>query len=115
MSSIIVVPDVPVGDPAGMQELADALKSAASSLGSIAGDVSGLPGGMVFEGPAGDRFRGRMQTDGSSLTDAAHRLSDDATRLAGAIADVERQLAARAAAIQKLHEQAPNAVLKELP
>ncbi len=115
MSSIIVVPPMPVGNPDGMEELAGVLDRVAAQLGSLADHVDGLPGGMVFDGPAGDRFRAKVHTDGSRMTTVGGRLKDDAGRLKSAAADVRRQIAAREAALQRLREEHPTAVFKELP
>ena len=104
--SPIVIPPMPVGDPAGMRELASVCRSAASALGALGDDVTAIPKQMTFEGPAADAFQGRMQGLGSQVTSAAQQLQEYAGKLEGAAADVERQIAARNAVLQQLAEEA---------
>ena len=115
MTSIIIVPPMPVGNPDGMEELAGTLDRIAAQLGSLGDHVNGLPGGMTFDGPAGERFRAKVHDDGARLTNVAARLKDDAGRLKSAAADVRRQIAAREAALQRMREEHPTAAFKELP
>jgi hypothetical protein len=103
--SSIVVPPMPVGDPVGMRELATLCKGAAATLGPLADDVTALPKQLTFEGPAADAFQGRMQSLGSRVSAAAQQLQDFAGRLESAAAEVERQLAARDAALRQLAEE----------
>jgi hypothetical protein len=110
MSSVIVIPPVPEGDPAGMQELAAVCKLAAGTLAFLGLDVSGAPKGMTFEGPAGAAFAERMQTFGSRLSSSAEQLQDYASRLDAAAAEVLRLLADRQRALEALAEQQARAV-----
>lgn len=103
--SSIVIPPMPVGDAAGMRELASVCKSAAALLGPLGDDVNALPKQMTFEGPAADDFQGRMGLLSSHVSSAARELQDYAGRLESAAAEVERQIAARNAALQQLAEQ----------
>jgi uncharacterized protein YukE len=114
MSSIIVIPPMPVGDPVGMKELAELCKTVAATLGPLAEDVTALPKQMTFEGPAADAFQSRMQGFGTRIGSAAHELQSYAARLDSAVAEVERRIAERNAAIQRLLEE-QHAVLKVLP
>ncbi|HEX9379908.1 MAG TPA: hypothetical protein VF891_00290 [Gaiellaceae bacterium] len=115
MSSIVVIPPLPVGDPVGMKELAGLCKDVAGTLGSLGEDVTAIPKQMTFEGPAADAFQARMQSAGSQVTSAAHQLQDYAGRLESAAAEVMRQIAERNAALQKLAEEQRATVLKVLP
>jgi hypothetical protein len=115
MSSTIVIPPMPVGDPAGMRELADLCKSAAGVLGPLGDDVSALPKQMTFEGPAAEAFGGRMHSYGSRIATGAHELQDFAGRLESAAAEVERQIAERNAALQRLAEEQRAAALRAGP
>ena len=103
--SSIVIPPMPVGDPVGMRELASVCKTAASTLGPLGDDVGALPKQMTFEGPGADAFQGRMQSLGSRISSAAHQLQDFAGRLESAATEVERQIAAREAALRQLAEE----------
>jgi uncharacterized protein YukE len=105
MSSTIVIPPMPVGDAAGMRELAEVCKSVASTLGALADDVTASPKQMTFEGPAADAFTSRMSSYGSRVSSAAHELQDFAGRLERAAAEVERLIAERNAALQRLAEE----------
>jgi uncharacterized protein YukE len=113
MSSIVVIPPMPVGDPAGMRELAAICKTVAGKIGPLGDDVTALPKQMTFEGPAAPAFQGQMQSYGSRISSAAHQLQDFAGRLESAAAEVERQIAERNALLQKLAEE--QAVAKVLP
>jgi hypothetical protein len=105
MSSTIVIPPMPVGDAAGMRELAELCKGVAATLGSLGDDVTSSPKQMTFEGPAADAFSGRMTSYGSRISSAAHELQDFAGRLERAAAEVERLIAERNAALQRLAEE----------
>jgi uncharacterized protein YukE len=113
MSSVIIIPPVPRGDPQGMRELAGVCKNVAGQLGSIGDEVTGLPKGMTFEGSAADRFKGAMASMGSRAANAAHELQGYIGRLESAAAEVERQLAEREAAIRRA--EAEHAAVKVLP
>jgi uncharacterized protein YukE len=114
MSSILI-PPMPVGDAAGMRELAEICRSVSGTLGQIGESTVALPKQMTFEGPAADAFQGRMQQLGSRMSSSAHQLQDYGSRLASAAAEVERLIAERNAAIQKLAEEQRLAALKVLP
>jgi uncharacterized protein YukE len=105
MSSTVVIPPMPVGDPAGMRQLADVCKKAVATLGPLGDDVVAVPKQMTFEGPAADAFQAHMQSLGSRVSTAAHQLQDYAGRLESAAAEVERQIAERNAALAKLAEE----------
>jgi uncharacterized protein YukE len=113
--SSIVIPPMPVGDPVGMRELAAVCKSAAGTLGPLGDDVTGTPKQMTFEGPAAEAFQSRMHTFGSRISSTVHELQDFAGRLEGAAAEVERQIAERNAALQRLAEEERAAQVKALP
>jgi uncharacterized protein YukE len=113
--SSIVIPPMPVGDPAGMRELSAICGSVSETLGRIGEGTLAVPKQMTFEGPAADAFQDRMQQHGSRLSSSAHQLQDYGRRLASAAAEVERLIAERSAAIQKLAEEQRLAALKVLP
>ena len=113
--SSIVIPPVPVGDPAGMRELASLCTSMAARLGQLGEGTTAVPKQMTFEGPAADAFQGRMQQLGSRMSSSAHELQDYAGRLNAAAAEVERLIAERNAALQKLAEEQRLAAMKVLP
>jgi uncharacterized protein YukE len=113
--SSIVIPPMPVGDPVGMKELAEVCKSAAGTLGPLGDDVTATPKQMTFEGPAAESFQGRMHSVGSRISSAAHELRDFAARLESAAAEVERQIAERNAALQRLADEERAAVLRPMP
>jgi hypothetical protein len=113
MSSIVIIPPMPRGDPQGMRELAGACKGVAGQLGSIGDEVTGLPKGMTFEGSAADRFKDRMASIGSGAANSAHELQGYIGRLESAAAEVERQIAEREAAIRRA--EAEHAAIKVLP
>jgi uncharacterized protein YukE len=103
--SSIVIPPMPVGDPAGMRELAGICRSVAGTVGPLGDDVTALPKQMTFEGPAAEAFQARMHSLGARTSAAAHQLQDHAGRLESAAAEVERLIAERNAALQKLAEE----------
>ena len=113
--SSIVIPPMPVGDPAGMRELAEICRGVSGTLGQIGDSTVAVPNQMTFEGPAAEAFQGRMQQLGSRMSSSAHQLQDYAGRLASAAAEVDRLIAERNAAIQKLAEEQRLAALKVLP
>jgi uncharacterized protein YukE len=110
MSSIVIIPPMPRGDPQGMRELAGVCKSVAGQLGSIGDEVTGLPKGMTFEGSAADQFTGRMASIGSRTSNAAEELQSYIGRLESAAAEVERQIAEREQAIRRA--EAEHAAMK---
>jgi len=111
MSSTIVIPPMPVGDPVGMKELAEVCKSVAANLGSLGDDVTATPKQMTFEGPAAEAFAGRLGSFGSRIAAAAHELQDFAGRLDRAAAEVQRLIDERNAALQRLAEEQHAAAL----
>jgi uncharacterized protein YukE len=113
MSSIVIIPPMPRGDPQGMRQLAGVCKGVAGQLGSIGDEVTGLPKGMIFEGSAADRFKDRMASIGSGASNSAHELQGYIGRLESAAAEVERQIAEREAAIRRA--EAEHAAVKVLP
>jgi uncharacterized protein YukE len=113
MSSIVVIPPMPVGDPAGMKELAALCKNVAGKIGPLGDDVAALPKQMTFEGPAAEAFQGHIQSYASRISAAAHQLQDFAGRLESAAAEVQRLIDERNALLQKLAEE--QAVAKVLP
>jgi len=100
------IPPMPRGDPRGMHELAGICKTTATQLGTLGDDLTALPKSMTFEGRAARVFTHHLQSFSSRLADAAAELQDDAGRLDTAVAEVERLLAERAAAIQRAAESA---------
>jgi uncharacterized protein YukE len=115
MSSIVVIPPMPVGDPVGMRELAEICKNVSTAIGQLGEGVTALPKQMTFEGPAADSFQARMQGFGSRLSTSAHQLQDYSGRLASAAAEVQRLIDERNAALQRLAEEQRLAALKVLP
>jgi uncharacterized protein YukE len=115
MSSTVIIPPMPVGDAGGMRELASICRNVAGVVGPIGDDVTGLPKQMTFEGPAAEAFQGRMQALGSRISSGAHELQDHAGRLESAAAEVERLIAERNAALQRLAEEQRLAALKVPP
>jgi uncharacterized protein YukE len=113
--SSIVIPPLPVGDPAGMRELAGICASVATTLGQLGEGTVAIPKQMTFEGPAAEAFQGRMQQLGSRMSSSAHQLQEYGGRLTSAAAEVERLIAERNAALQKLAEEQRLATLKVLP
>jgi uncharacterized protein YukE len=113
--SSIVIPPLPVGDPAGMRELAGICASVATTLGQLGEGTVAVPKQMTFEGPAAEAFQGRMQQLGSRMSSSAHQLQDYGGRLTSAAVEVERLIAERNAALQKLAEEQRLATLKVLP
>jgi uncharacterized protein YukE len=113
--SSIVIPPMPLGDPVGMKELAGICKNVAGTLGPLGDDVTALPKQMTFEGPAAEAFQGRMQSFGARISSAAHQLHDHAGRLESAAAEVERLIAERNAALQKLAEEQRLEAMRVLP
>ena len=103
--SSIVIPPMPIGDPAGMRELATICKNAAAKLGPLGDDVTAIPKQMTFEGDAAHSFANRMQAAGARISSAAQQLQHFAGQLDSAAAEVERQIAAREAALQRLAEE----------
>ena len=77
----VVVPPLLPGDSNGMRALAGQLRSAAGMLGDATANVDGCVRGMTFEGPAGERFRGRMQAVDGEIRGACTRLQEVARRL----------------------------------
>jgi hypothetical protein len=115
MSSTVVIPPVPVGDPDGMEQLAGICRSAAATIGALANDVTALPKGMTFEGPGARAFLGRMHSVGGGISTAAHQLQDYAGRLDAAAAEVRRLIAERNAALERLADEQRLAAFKVLP
>jgi uncharacterized protein YukE len=115
MSSIVVIPPMPVGDAGGMRQLAALCKSMAGTLGTLGDGVTAVPKQMTFEGPAAEAFQGRMQSLGTRMASAAHQLQDYAGRLESAAAEVERLIAERNAALAKLAAEERAAAMKALP
>lgn len=113
MSSVVIIPPMPRGDPQGMRELAGICKNVAGQLGTVGDEVTGLPKSMTFEGPAADRFTSGMSTLGSRASDGAQELQGYIGRLENAAAEVERQIAEREAAIRRA--EAEHAAIKVLP
>lgn len=74
----------PEGDPAGMRALAKAIEAEAETVGTIAQRAGGLPGELVFIGPAAQRFAGHA----SQVRGAASSASG---QLEAVAADVRRQ------------------------
>ncbi len=83
-----------------MRRLAGELRNAGRSATDAEANVDGAVRPMVFEGPAGDRFRNRMRSSTARLDTAATRLSELAGRIDRAADEVEAAQRARAAAIE---------------
>jgi uncharacterized protein YukE len=115
MSSTVVIPPMPVGDADGMRELAAICRNVAGLVGPIGDDTTALPKQMTFEGPAADAFQDRMQSLGAQISTSAHQLQDYAGRLESAAAEVERLIAERNAALQRLAEEQRLATMKVPP
>jgi uncharacterized protein YukE len=98
------LPEIP-GDPAGMRRLAGELKTDATNITSVAGRLSSESAAMTFDGPAGNRFRSRTQTETSDLTDYAERLTTVAAKLTTAAAEVERLQAERLRKMEEMRRE----------
>lgn len=94
-------------DTGAMRSLAQALKSQAGKLATVAGEVSGAGGGMQFDGPAGDRIRTVLSSCARVVGDTAHALNDTAGKVVSSASDIDRQNA-----IIRAHN---DAVLRSLP
>jgi outer membrane murein-binding lipoprotein Lpp len=81
-----------------MRALAGQLRFAAGMLGDACSNVDGCVSGMTFIGPAGDRFRARMQSADGDIRDAGARLQDVARRLDRSADEVD--------AAQRAHDRA---------
>ena len=88
-----------------MRQLAGQLKTAAKSLDSACHNIDGCVHGMTFDGPAGERFRGKMHGVDGAVRDAASQLRDVAGRLERSADEVDaRQRAHDAAILQNQNE-----------
>ncbi|MBJ7473022.1 MAG: hypothetical protein JHD16_17085 [Solirubrobacteraceae bacterium] len=80
----------PDGDPAGMRALARAIEAEAETVGTIASRAGGLPGEMVFVGPAASRFAGHASQVRGVVSSAAGQLERVAADVRRQAAQVER-------------------------
>ncbi|HEY1367500.1 MAG TPA: hypothetical protein VGF23_10315 [Gaiellaceae bacterium] len=92
-----------------MRALAADLRGSAVHVGHVDSGVDGSVKTMVFEGPAGERFRDRMHGVDRRLEEAVARLHDLAGFIDRAAAEVEAAQEARRHAIQLAEEGARQA------
>ena len=104
-----VIPPPVQGDPSGMRALAGDLRVWATHVSDAESSVDGSVKVIVFEGPAGDAFRDRMQTVDRRLEEAMARLHDLAGFIERAAVEVEAAQHARRHAIQLAEEGARQA------
>jgi uncharacterized protein YukE len=103
-----------VGNPAGMRDLAGALRGEAFAIAGRASQLEAEVKAMVFEGPAGDEFRAHMsaataQADAvaQDLVSTANLLETSATQVEAAQRERERRLQELAEAAQRQKGPAP--------
>jgi hypothetical protein len=85
------------GDPPAMRAAAAQLRYRAAEFARLAATVDAQAAAMGFAGPAADRWRVAVGTEGGRLRAAAARLEDSADTLLRAAAEVEIE--------QRLHAQ----------
>jgi len=83
------------GDPAAMRAGATRLRLRAESVSTMAARLSVHADGMVYAGPAADRFRAAMRERDLRAKRVASRLRQMADTLARAAAVEEERLASR--------------------
>ena len=81
----------PVGDPAGMRALAARLRRLAESIDTHAQDASSDARHVLFEGPAGERFKGDVADNSGDARRAADALISVSQTLLRAATEVEAQ------------------------
>lgn len=93
-----------VGDPAGMRRLAAVLRREAGLAAYAGGRVSRAVEGMVYEGPAAQRFRADVGWAQFERQGLVARMNDLADRLLRAAAEVELlQEQARLLELERAH------------
>ena len=90
------------GDPAGMRALAATLRVHAAGIASLESWLAGELAGMVFEGPAAERFWAEAESGARRRVQYAVRLLDVANLLESSAAEVE---AAQREAARRIEEQ----------
>jgi uncharacterized protein YukE len=86
--SSVWLPEV-VGNPVGMRALAVELRGDATAIGELAGELDAEVKRMIFEGPAADEFRARMQASSAQCKSAATELLSTAALLETSATQVE--------------------------
>jgi hypothetical protein len=81
-------------DTGAMRAVAIALKVQSLHLGQLAGEVSGASGGLVFDGPAGDRVKTSLGGYSRTLAGLSQQLGDAAAKVLASADDVDSQNAA---------------------
>ena len=102
----VPVPPVIPGDPAGMRNLAQVLRGQAGKTSGAQANVDGAAGSMVFEGPAGERFRSRMRAVTAGLDSVVSGLGEVAGQLERAADEVEASQRAHDAAVRENEREA---------
>ena len=80
-------------DPIGMRSAAQQLARRADALRTSAATTARQVDGMVYAGPAADRFRASARSETARIVEAATRLDDAAAMLLRAAAQVEAERA----------------------
>ena len=96
------LPPEVVGDPAGMRELAAALRAEADRLGALGDSVGTVAATTEFVAPAADRYRDDVGESRAALLAHAAELQDLAGALAAGADQVEQAQAERAQLIAQL-------------
>lgn len=104
MPGPVWLPEV-VGDPAGMRSLAATLRSIGSQIAQVESGIDSAVAGMTFEGPAGNRFRGRARGMGRVAHSAAAKLEDVAATLERSATQVEQEQADRLRKLEQMREE----------
>jgi len=101
--------DPPIGDPAAIRSVGAKLAHIGEQVASAATGMRNRISTMTFEGPAGDRFRERLQNDRSGATAIAGALKSLSMTLVSGAAQVEADLAAYRAYVQRLEQASRDA------
>lgn len=81
----------PEGDPAGIRQLAAAVRAEAEAAASAGSAAAAIPGSLVFSGPAATEFRGHANDVTTVINGAARRLAHLATELQTRAAKIQRE------------------------
>jgi hypothetical protein len=81
-------------DTGAMRTVAIALRVQSLHLGQLAGELSGASGGLVFDGPAGDRVKSSLGDYSRTLAAVSQQLGDAAAKMLASADDVDSQNAA---------------------
>jgi hypothetical protein len=88
-----------------MRALASTLRSTASQIAQVESGIGSVVAGMTFEGPAGNRFRGRARGIGRVARSAAGRLEDVAATLDRSATQVEQEQADRLRRLEQMKDE----------